>query len=383
MNEAAEIPQAAPGRTAAFYRKEIEEALKRVLASGNYILGEEVRRFEEEFAANTGVSFCFGVANGTDAIHLSLLSAGVKHEDLLIAPSFVPSAVATGLLLAGTIPVLVDVRPETMTLDPGLVEDTIIHIRKNTSHYSDRRIAGILLVHLFGHPCHIDDFRTLASKYDLAIFEDCAQAHNTGWKGSMCGSFGKTAAFSFYPTKNLGALGDAGCIVTNDPDCARNISLLRQYGWRERNISDTFGYNSRLDDIQAAVLRVKLPHLDAENRMRMDIARFYDEALGNLPLTLPATLPGAQHTFHQYVIRSEKRDALKLHLGQLKARTAVHYPSPIHTQGAFADRICFGQGGFDCTQRICSSVLSLPMFPRLEKNEAERVAAGIKDFFEK
>lgn len=376
-----EIPQADPGRGAAAHCKDIEEAMRRVLLSGNYILGEEVRRFEKRFAGEISGKYCYGVANGTDAIKISLLGAGIEPGDLIVAPSFAPGAVATAVLLAGAIPVLVDVCAKTFTLSPSLVEDTILHIRKNNSLYGNRRLAGILLVHLFGHPCRMQDFLAIAARHDLPLFEDCAQAHGSTWGGSKCGSFGKTSAFSFYPTKNLAALGDAGCIITNDPDCAEKVSLLRQYGWKRRYISDTFGFNSRLDDLQAAILSVKLPHLIVENEMRRSIAAFYTQQLHKLPLILPSTLPEAQHTFHQYVIRSEDREALREHLKMHGVASSLHYPEPIHTQKAFAERIYFGQGGLKETQSACRSALSLPMFPYLEKGETERVAAAINSFF--
>lgn len=351
-------------------RAEIDAATARVLASGWYILGPEVRAFEDEFAAYLGAGHAVGVASGTDAVLLALRALGVGAGDEVITVAHTAVATITAITLSGATPRFVDIDPATYTLDPARLEAAITP-----------RTRAVVPVHLYGAPADMQPILAIARAHGLLVVEDCAQAHGATIGGRRVGTFGDAAAFSFYPTKNLGALGDGGAVVTNRPDVAERLRLLRQYGWRERYISDVVGYNSRLDELQAAILRVRLRHLDAENASRRRLAAGYDAALAALPVALPAGWPDASAVYHLYVIAADERDALAAHLAAQGISSGVHYPVPAHRQPAYA-HLGYGPSSLPATEAAAARVLSLPMYPDLPEAAVNTVAAAVRSYFE-
>lgn len=349
--------------------KEIDTAIKRVLKSGRYILGNEVRLFEEEFARYIGFRHGIGVGSGTDAITLALKACKIGPGDEVITVSHTAVATVAAIELSGATPVLVDISPDTYTIDPDRIDEAIT-----------RKSRAILPVHLYGHPADIDKIVPIAEEHSLCIIEDCAQSHGASLHGRKTGSLGDIAAFSFYPTKNLGAIGDGGMVVTDDPDLAKRVHLLRQYGWQERNLSAVSGLNSRLDELQAAILRVKLNYLDEENTRRRNIASLYSQGLASMDLALPTEAEDVCHVYHQYVIQTPRRDLLKAYLAAHGVETLIHYPIPVHLQPAYAGRL--GEPVLLQTERICQEILSLPMHPYLEKQDISTTCALINEFFE-
>jgi len=356
---------------AAYHRlqAEIDAAVARVLAGGWYILGPEVRAFESEFAAYLGVEHAVGVASGTDAVLLALRALGVGPGDEVITVAHTAVATVTAIELCGAIPRLVDIDSVTYTLDPTHLAAAITP-----------RTRAIVPVHLYGAPADLDAILAVARAHGLLVVEDCAQAHGARTQGRTVGTLGDAAAFSFYPTKNLGALGDGGAVATNRPEVAERLRLLRQYGWRERYVSDVAGTNSRLDELQAAILRVRLGHLEAENEARRRLAARYDAALAGLPIALPAARPDDCPVYHLYVIRAAARDALAEHLRARGIGTGVHYPVPVHRQPAYA-HLGYGPGSLPATEAAAAEVLSLPMYPDLTEGAVDTVAAAIRAYY--
>jgi dTDP-4-amino-4,6-dideoxygalactose transaminase len=264
--------------------------------------------------------------------------------------------------------VLVDVDPQTYTLDPNRLEETLRRLDRRAG-----RPRAVIPVHLYGHPADMPAVLDVARRHELIVIEDCAQSHGAALNGHRTGTFGQGAAFSFYPTKNLGALGDGGAVVTGDAELAARARLLREYGWRERYVSELPGMNTRLDEIQAAILRAKLPHLDAENARRRALAARYDRALDGTGLGPPAVRGDVTHVYHQYVVRSRRRDELKAYLQARGVGTAIHYPVPVHMQPAYQGRVALGVGGLAETERAAREVLSLPMYPQLTDEQAAYV----------
>jgi len=350
------------------YKTEIDAAVRTVLESGSYILGPEVESFEAEFAAYLGVAHAVGVANGTDALELALRACDVGQGDSVITVSHTAVATVAAIEACGATPVFVDIDPVSFTMDVGGLEDTIQQL--------DGRVKAVVPVHLYGHPARMTEIMEVAARHGLRVIEDCAQAHGAAWENRKVGTFGDVAAFSFYPTKNLGALGDGGAVTTNDERVGRRVRSLREYGWEQRFISRVPGTNSRLDELQAAVLRVKLRHLDEDNQRRRGIAELYNQAASHHGVTLPQTLAGATHVFHQYVIRAKQRDSLRAFLGERGVGTAIHYPMPIHQQPAYAGRIraC---GSLHETELAAQEILSLPMFPELPEHQLKTVVDSI------
>jgi dTDP-4-amino-4,6-dideoxygalactose transaminase len=356
---------------AAQYRSinnEVNAAFERVLAGGNFILGCEGETFEKEFAAYTGVIHAAGVASGTDALFLALRAGNIGQGDEVITSAHTSGATIAAILQAGAAPVLVDIDPNTYTIDPGQVEGVL------TKH---SRV--IIPVHLYGLTADMAPIQAIASAHGLKVIEDCAQAHGAEYHGKKAGSMGCCGAFSFYPTKNLGAYGDAGMVVTDDPDLADRVRSLRQYGWKERNLSEEVGGNSRLDEIQAAILRVKLKYLDMWNARRIELAGRYTELLSGLNIQLPVVPSGYKHIFHQYVIRTNNRDALRQYLKEHQIETLIHYPVPIHLQPAYK-AFGHGEGSFPHSERTCREVLSLPLYPEMQDDMPNRVADAVKSF---
>lgn len=372
-NRPTEVPQTAPKAGYLAHQSEIDSAIQRVLNSGWYILGREVESFEQEFAAYIGVCHAIGVANGTDALELSLRACDVGPGDLVFTVSHTAVATVAAIELAGATPVLVDIDPITYTMDPNCLEDALAHPPAGTP-------KAIIPVHLYGHPADMPAILELAKLHGLYVIEDCAQSHGATLDGRMTGAWGDIAAFSFYPTKNLGALGDGGMVVTNNPALAERVRLLQQYGWRERYISEIPGGNSRLDELQAAVLSVKLRNLDKENMQRRSLAQTYNRLLADAGLTLPEVRSGVIHVYHQYVVRLPQRDALRIYLWQAGIGTLIHYPAPVHLQPAYQGRLAV-VAPLPWTEQAARQVLSLPMFPQLSDNQVQFVSEYIGRFY--
>lgn len=374
-------PTVVPVDLAAGYRarrEEIDQAIHRVLEKGWYILGEEVKAFEEEFARYVGVRHGVGVANGTDALHVALRAAGIGPGDRIVTVSDTAVATVAAVELAGATPVLVDIDPVTYTLDPNRLAETLKEYDRGLRPEGGRRPRAVIPVHLYGHPADMPAILEIARRYELLVIEDCAQAHGAALAGHRVGTWGHLATFSFYPTKNLGALGDGGAVVTNDARLAENVRLVREYGWRERYVSQLAGMNSRLDELQAAILRVKLPHLDGENARRREIAAVYDRMLAETDrVERPGRRAGVDHVFHLYAIRSRNRDQLQEYLKAHAIGTLIHYPVPVHQQPAYRDRVPLGAGGLPHTEQVCREILSLPMYPQMTDEQARYVGQTI------
>jgi dTDP-4-amino-4,6-dideoxygalactose transaminase len=350
-------------------KDQIDAAIARVLAKGLYILGDEVRGLEEEFAAFNGVHHGVGVGSGTEALHLALRTCGIAPGSEVITVSHTAVATVAAIELAGAAAVLVDVEPGYGTIDCAAVEAAITP-----------RTAAIVIVHLYGQSADMKPLMTLARRDGLRVIEDCAQAHGARYRGKSVGSIGDIGCFSFYPTKNLGAVGDGGMLITNSSEDNDRARALREYGWQERYVSRLQGWNTRLDELQAAILRVKLRALETDNAAREHLANRYDDAFAGLPLSIPRRRPDCRHVFHLYVVRTEARDALRDHLKARGINALIHYPVPIHLQPAYAGRVRLS-GSLGETERTASEVLSLPMYPQLSEAEQDKVIAVVQDFF--
>jgi dTDP-4-amino-4,6-dideoxygalactose transaminase len=349
-------------------RSEIDEAVHGVLSEGTYVLGKNVAAFEEEFAEYLGSQHCVGVASGTDAVLLALRACGVGPGDHVVTVSHTAVATVAAVELAGAAPVLVDVDPTTYTIDVG-------HLATVLFGAAGQSVKAIVVVHLYGQPADIDEVCRLGRERGVPVIEDCAQAHGASVGERRVGTFGAAGAFSFYPTKNLGALGDGGAVVTDDPDVAHRLRLLRQYGWSRRYISDVCGTNSRLDELQAAILRVKLRYLERDNERRRSIADRYGRLLAASGVTLPSEAAGTRHVYHQYVIETDGRDELRRVLKGEGIETSILYPVPVHLQPAYRDRVAHGP--MDQTVRLASRILSLPMFAELPDEDTDTIAAAV------
>jgi dTDP-4-amino-4,6-dideoxygalactose transaminase len=343
---------------------EIDVAIARVLASGQFILGVEVEAFEREFAETCGVEHAIGVDSGTSAIQLSLLACGIGAGDEVITVSNTAVATVAAIELTGAKPVLVDVHSQTLTLDPSKLEAALTP-----------RTRAIVPVHLFGCPADLNPILDFARAHGLFVVEDCAQAHGAKYHGKPVGGWGHLAAFSFYPTKNLGAYGDGGAVLTNDSALAERVRLLRQYGWDANRISGQKGMNARLDEMQAAILRVKLRHLEGWNDRRRELAALYQSFLADV-LTLPHEPPETHHVYHQFVVRHPQRDSLRAYLLEHGIHTQIHYPVPIHLQPAYRDLAT----ALPVTESAADQILSLPLYPELRNEDVERVCQVVLNF---
>ena len=353
------------------YKADIDAAISRVLSSGWYILGDELKAFEAEFASYIGVAHGIGVGSGTEALHVALAACGVERGDEVITVSHTAVATVAAIELIGAIPVFVDIEPDFYTVDPAAIEPAITSKTK-----------AIVPVHLYGQPADMNPILAIARKHGIVVVEDCAQAHGAKYYDRIVGSWGDIACFSFYPTKNLGALGDGGMVVTDNHDLANRVRLLREYGWSERYVSHIPGWNTRLDEIQAAILRVKLLHLDDDNRKRHQIAGLYERELSGTSLALPEERDGVTHAYHLYVVRSGERDSLQAFLRVKDIGSLVHYPVPIHLQPAYRGRLATGKG-LPETEKAAREVLSLPMYPELREEEIMTVVSTVREFMEK
>jgi dTDP-4-amino-4,6-dideoxygalactose transaminase len=361
------IPFLDLGATYRELQSEIEAAVLTSLRSGWYIGGHDVEVFEEEFAAYTQTRHCVGVANGLDALHLSLLAMGIGPGDEVIVPSNTYIATWLAVSQCGAIPVPVEPEESTYNLDPGRIEAAITP-----------RTKVILPVHLYGQPADLDPILALARKHGLRVLEDAAQAHGARYKGKRIGGHGDVVTWSFYPGKNLGALGDGGAVTINDPDLADRIRVLRNYGSRVKYVNEVQGYNSRLDPVQAAALRVKLRVLDEWNARRARIAARYTTAFGDTGLILPAVPARADPIWHLYVVQHPKRDLLQKCLTEAGIGTLIHYPIPPHLQQAYAAS-GFAAGQFPIAERMANQLLSLPMGPQLDNAGVDAVIAGVQN----
>lgn len=356
-------------------KPEIDAAIQGVLDGNSYVLGPAVEDFERRFAAYVDVGHAIGVNSGTDALHLALRASGIGQHpgqrDEVITVAHTAVATVAAIEMAGAAPVLVDVEPDSRTIDPAEVEKAC-----------GPATRAVVAVHLYGHPARLDALREVCARRGLALIEDCAQAHGARRGDRPVGSVGDAGIFSFYPTKNLGGIGDGGMVVTNDGSLATAVRRLRQYGWDTPQSSLVPGWNSRLDPIQAAVLAAKLPHLDEANDARRRLAARYDEQLSGLPLRLPARHPDTHAVYHLYVVEAEDavtRDALGSHLLKSGIAAGIHYPTPVHQQPAYAGRLRCGP--LAVSERLAATVLSLPLYPELTGAEQDQVIAAVRTFF--
>jgi dTDP-3-amino-3,4,6-trideoxy-alpha-D-glucose transaminase len=350
------------------YKSEIDAALARVLEKGRYILGDETRLFEEEFAAFVGVRFAIGVGSGTEALHIALKACDIGPGDEVITVSHTAVATVAAIELSGASPVFVDIEPLTYTMDPAKIESVVTPKTK-----------AIIPVHLYGMPADLTPILAIAKKRHIRVIEDAAQAHGAVYQDRRVGSWGDMACFSFYPTKNLGALGDGGAVVTHDPELAKRSRLLREYGWAERYVSEISGWNSRLDEMQAAVLRVKLKHLDDDNAKRAKLAAIYQSELLKYSLVVPKNIPGSTPVYHLFVIRTPHRDALKAHLEKNGIQVLIHYPQPVHLQPAYRKRLK-GSPKLAETEKASLEILSLPLYPELAESEVQSIIRAVGTF---
>jgi dTDP-4-amino-4,6-dideoxygalactose transaminase len=348
-------------------RGEINAAIQGVLDRGDFILGQDVSKLEEEFAAYCGTKYAIGVDSGLSALELSLRAFDIGPGHEVIVPAHTFTATAAAISFTGATPVFVDVDPETWNIDPEKIEAAI------TS-----RTKAILPVHLYGLPADMNMILGIAEKYKLIVVEDACQAHGAKYKSHRTGSFGNAAAFSFYPTKNLGACGDAGMVTTNDAKAAETIRALRNCGQRTKNVHEIMPFNHRIDSIQAAILRVKLKYLDEWIASRRRLAQLYNKLLAGTNVVTPVELPGYQHVYHLYVIRSKNRDALQAYLKERGIGTAIHYPTPVHLQ-PFYTKGADKRGQLPIAENICNEILSLPMYPELTEQQVEFVASEVAE----
>jgi len=348
-------------------KEEIDQAVARVLDSGQFVLGPEVAAFEEEFAAYCGARHAVAVNSGTSALHLALLAAGVGPGDEVITVSFTFVATVAAIHYAGASPAFVDIEPRSFTMDVTQLEAAITE-----------RTKAIIPVHLYGQPADMDPIMEIARRRQLVVIEDAAQAHGAEYKGRRAGSIGHLGCFSFYPGKNLGAYGEGGMVLTGTPEYARAVRMLRDWG-QERKYHHTLrGYNYRMEALQAAVLRVKLRHLERWTESRRRCAALYDELLADSEVRTPVALPDRRHVYHVYAVRADERDALQESLHGRGIQTGIHYPVPVHLQEAYADPAC-GPGDLPHTEQAAREVLSLPMYPELSDDQIEAVCAAMPE----
>jgi dTDP-4-amino-4,6-dideoxygalactose transaminase len=362
------IPQCSPSADYLAHKSEIDTAVSRVLESGWYVLGNECQQFEHEFATFNQMPFAVGVANGTDAVEIALRGVGVSQGDKVITVSHTAVATVAAIRRMGANPLFVDIKTD-YTMDADSLQQVI--------RETNDTIAAIVVVHLYGQPADMRAIMDIANANDIKVIEDCAQAHGAAIDDLPVGSFGSAACYSFYPTKNLGAIGDGGMIVCDDESLFQQFRLLRQYGWNDRVNSELQGFNSRLDEIQAAILRVKLEHLPAANESRREIADYYSQHLADLPLELPMVKDGIQHAFHQFVIRCSARNHLKSDLARSSIGTAIHYLKPVHLQTAWMNPD-YCPVPLPRTEQTCQQILSLPMYPQLTDVEQDKVCEAIR-----
>lgn len=348
----------------------IDKAIERVVNSGKYILGNEVNLFEQEFANFIGTKFSIGVGSGTEALHIALEACGASRNDEVITVSHTAVATASAITLSGAKPRFADIESNSFSIDVSKVESLI-----------NKKTKFIIPVHIYGNPVDMNKIMKIAKKHKLIVIEDCAQAHGALFKGKKVGSIGDIGCFSFYPTKNLGAIGDGGAIVCSNRKLAKKCKLIREYGWQQRYVSKFNGWNSRLDEIQAAILRVKLKNLEKDNEKRRNIAKIYNSIIDtkNSDITLPSERDACKHVYHLYVIKTSKRDKLKNFLNKNKIITTIQYPFPVHMQDYYFNKNL--HKNLYVTENIAKEILSLPIYPEFKKTDARYVAKMINQFY--
>jgi dTDP-4-amino-4,6-dideoxygalactose transaminase len=345
--------------------KEIRKTITRVIDSGSYILGSEVKKFEQNLSKYLGNTYSIGVNSGTDALILSLRALDIKKNDEVIIPSHTATATASAVVSVGASPVFVDIDENSFNIDP-------IDLQKKIS----ARTKAIIMVHLYGNPCEVSKIVEIAGRKKIHIIEDCAQSLGATYNLKPTGSFGILSCFSFYPTKNLGAIGDAGAISTNDKELFERIKMLRQYGWNEDRVSIIESNQSRLDEIQAAILNVKMKYLDKTLLERNEIAKIYSDNLGSLKLEIPDVSSNTRHSFHLYVIRIKNREKVIKKLNDENIYPGIHYAIPIHLNPAF---VKYSHSNLPVTESIANEILSLPLYPGMKRKEVFKVIKGIKN----
>ena len=347
---------------------EIMASLKSILKRGLFILGEELENFEKEFAKYLGSKCAVGVNSGSDSLFLALKALNIGEGDEVITVPFTFMSTVDAITRNGARPVFIDIEPDSFLMDVTQIEEKITSKTK-----------ALLPVHLFGNSVEMSSVQEIVDQHNLKVIEDACQAHGTEYRGRKVGSFGAAGCFSFYPTKNLGAMGDAGVVVTDDGQLADKLKRLRNYGRADTHTQESSGINSRLDEIQAAVLRIKLQYLDCWNERRKQLARLYNEILKNTEIMLPSAREDVMHVFHRYVIRVKERDRLREHLEAKRIQTLVHYPLPVHLQPSYRF-LGYKKGNFPAAEACAGDVLSLPLHPGLEEDDVTFVATTIKDF---
>ncbi len=348
------------------YRSELDEAVKRVIDSGRYLLGAENERFCNNFAAYCGSKYCVGTANGLDALRLIIMGYGFGNGDEIIVPANTYIATILAITQCGCVPVLVEPDIRTYNIDPSLIEEKITSKTK-----------AVMTVHLYGQTADISAIRKITDKYGLKLIEDAAQAHGALHKGAKAGNLGDAAGFSFYPGKNLGCLGDGGAVTTNDPDLAKKVKAIGNYGSRKKYENIYPGINSRLDEIQAAMLDVKLKYLEKDNERRIEAAAYYKENIRNDKITLPFESKEGRHVYHIFAVLSSERDRLQKYLADKGIETLIHYPVPPHKQECYKGAIA---GEFPISCKIHESILSIPISPVIEKNEQDKIIEAVNGF---
>jgi dTDP-4-amino-4,6-dideoxygalactose transaminase len=355
-------------RQYAFLKPELDSTVARVMSEGRFILGPEVQAFEAEFASVCSVRYAVGVNSGTTAIALALMAMGIGPGDEVVSVAHTFIATAEAISMVGATPVFVDVDPTRCLMDPEELEAAIT-----------QRTRAVIPVHLYGHPADMDAITRVADRYGLPVLEDACQAHGALFKGRPVGGLGRAACFSFYPSKNLGACGEAGAIVTDDTELAERLRLLRDHGSESKYRHTVIGVNGRMEAMQAAVLRVKLRHLSSWNARRRELARWYDELLRAVPACQPIGQdPAVQSAYHLYVVRVPCRDAVREAMGQRGIGTQIHYPIPVHRQPAYAKTVS-GTVDLPITEVVAGEILSLPLYPEMDDHVAERVVAALRD----
>jgi len=366
-------------------KNDLTSAIERCLENTGFILGDEVKLFEEEFARYCEAEYCIGVNSGTDALHLALRAVGAGEGDAVITVPFTFVATAEAIWMTGALPLFVDIDEDTYTLSTGELRRFLNErVKDGIDRVTGKRVKGVIPVHLYGHPCNMEEIMDLAKKYNLFVIEDCAQAHGARvlFKGKFrrVGSLGNAGCFSFFPAKNLGAFGDGGAVITSDKNLSEKVFMLRNHGRIEKYDHLIKGFNSRLDTIQAAILRAKLKHLDKWNERRREIAKRYIKNLRGLKgVEIKKPKEWAEPVYHLFVIETEKRSELQKELSKNGIATGIHYPIPLHLLKSFED-LGYRKGDFPVSEKCAERVLSLPMFPELKDEEVDRICEIIADF---
>ena len=360
--------------------QELMDAVKGVLRSGVFVGGRVLEQFESEFAEFCGAKYCVGVSSGTDALRFALMAAGIGRGDVVVTVPNTFVATIEAILQVGATPAFVDIDPQTFNM-------SVDALREYLQEQSGRSVKAIIPVHLYGQMCDMDPIMTLAQQYDLMVLEDACQAHGAEYFSAKsgrwlkAGSIGKAAAFSFYPGKNLGACGEAGAVTTNDAELAQRVRIIRDHGQNKKYHHLIEGYNGRLDALQAAILRIKLPHLKQWNEKRRKVAEIYNELLKGAQVKTPIEPRWSQGIYHLYVVRLDRRDEVQKYLAQRDIQTGLHYPVPLHLQEAYVN-MGYHEGDFPVTEQLAREILSLPMYPQLERAQQTAVADALQQFYD-